>query len=88
MTQANENHQTDNIAMQVARLQAQVETLLKERVAPDVANIAGRAEAVISDANTAVHEQAAMFCAQVRRYPLVSLAVAAGIGWVIGRAMR
>jgi len=73
---------------QIARLRAQVEELMKERVTPVVADFAGRAEAAVSGARDAVRDQAEAVSNRVRDQPLIAIAVAAGIGWVIGRLMR
>jgi ElaB/YqjD/DUF883 family membrane-anchored ribosome-binding protein len=35
-----------------------------------------------------LREEASAICEHVRKQPLISLAIAAGIGWIIGRAMR
>ena len=79
---------TEDLAAQVARLQAQVDALMGAPVAPDLAGFVGRAEAAIADAGGALREEASAICEHVRKQPMISLAVAAGIGWIIGRAMR
>ena len=73
---------------QIAHLRAQVEELMKERIAPAVADFAGRAEAAVSSARNAVQDQAESVSSRVRDQPLIAIALAAGIGWVIGRLMR
>lgn len=73
---------------QIARLRAQVEELMKDRVTPAVADLAGRAEAAVSGARDAVRDQAESVSSRVREQPLIAILVAAGIGWVVGRLMR
>jgi len=79
---------TEDAATQIARLREQVEALMKDRVTPAVADFAGRAESAVAGATTAVREQADMVSGRVRDQPLVAIAVAIGIGWILGRAMR
>ena len=79
---------TEDLAAQVARLQAQVDALMGAPAAPDLTGFVGRAEAAMADAGGALREEASAICEHVRNRPLISLAIAAGIGWVIGRAMR
>lgn len=78
----------EDATAQIARLREQVETLMKDRVTPVVADFAGRAEAAMSGARTAVRDQAESVSGRVREQPLVAILVAAGIGWLIGRVMR
>lgn len=78
----------DNAEEQIARLRAQVETLMNERVTPLVADAAGRAESVVHTAAGAVRHQADAISGQVRDQPLLSVLVAAGVGVVVGRFLR
>ena len=78
----------DDITTQVAHLREQVETLMRDRVTPAVADLAGRAESAMTGATTAVKDRAESFSGVVRDQPLIAVAVAAGVGWVIGRLMR
>jgi ElaB/YqjD/DUF883 family membrane-anchored ribosome-binding protein len=73
---------------QIARLRAQVEELMKDRVTPAVADFAGRAEAAVTGARNAVQDQAESVSTRVRQQPLLAVVLAAGIGWAIGRLMR
>jgi ElaB/YqjD/DUF883 family membrane-anchored ribosome-binding protein len=73
---------------QIARLRAQVEELMKERVTPAVTEFAGRAEAAMAGARNAVQDQAESVSSRVRDQPLIAIALAAGLGWVVGRLMR
>jgi ElaB/YqjD/DUF883 family membrane-anchored ribosome-binding protein len=78
----------EDATAQIARLREQVESLMKERVTPAVAEMAGRAEQAVYDATGAARDQAAAISSKVREQPLIALLVAAGVGYILGRAMR
>jgi ElaB/YqjD/DUF883 family membrane-anchored ribosome-binding protein len=73
---------------QIARLREQVEALMRDRVTPAVADAAGRAESAVYGAAGAVREQAEVMSSKVREQPLLAVLIAAGIGYVLGRATR
>ncbi|HYZ25142.1 MAG TPA: hypothetical protein VE690_23635 [Rhodopila sp.] len=73
---------------QIARLRAEVESLMKDRVTPAVSGLAGQAQDAYSSARKMVNDQSQMVSGQVRNQPLLAIAIAAAIGWVIGRVMR
>ena len=73
---------------QIARLREQVETLMKDRVTPAVADAAGRAESAMHTAADTVRGQTEMVTSKVREQPLLAVLIAAGIGYVLGRATR
>ncbi|HTW68266.1 MAG TPA: hypothetical protein VME47_00135 [Acetobacteraceae bacterium] len=73
---------------QIARLREQVEALMKDRITPVVADAAGRAETAVYGAAGAVRDQAEALSGRVRDQPLVAVLIAAGIGFLLGRAMR
>jgi ElaB/YqjD/DUF883 family membrane-anchored ribosome-binding protein len=78
----------EDATAQIARLREQVEALMKERVTPALAEAAGRAETAMYSAAGAVRDQAEAVSGRVREAPLVAILIAAGIGFVIGRALR
>ncbi len=78
----------DSAEDQIARLRSQVEALMKDRVTPMVTNAAGRAEAALHSAGDSVRHQADAVSGRVRQQPLVSVLVAAGVGFLIGRIIR
>jgi ElaB/YqjD/DUF883 family membrane-anchored ribosome-binding protein len=93
MTFVSEAHgKMENAQAQIARLREQVETLMKDRVTPAVAEFAGRAESAVQSASGAVRDQAQAMSGRVKEQPLSSVLIAADVGaaagWVIGRAMR
>lgn len=78
----------DDATAQIARLREQVEALMKERVTPAVADIAGRAEQAVYGATSVARDQAEAMSNRVREQPLLALVIAAAVGFVIGRATR
>jgi hypothetical protein len=73
---------------QIARLREQVEALMRDRVTPAVSSAAGRAEAAVYDAADVVRGQADAMSGRVRAQPLLAVAIALGIGYVLGRTIR
>jgi ElaB/YqjD/DUF883 family membrane-anchored ribosome-binding protein len=82
------NKATEDAASQISRLRDQVETLMRDRVTPAVSDAAGRAQSAMNDAAGMVRDQADAVSGKVRDQPLIAVLVAAGIGFVLGRAMR
>jgi len=78
----------EDLSTQIAHLREQVEALVRDKVTPVVSDMAGRAEAAISDASDTVRQQSEVVASKVREQPLLAIAIAAGVGWLIGRAMR
>ena len=73
---------------QIARLREQVETLMKDRVTPVVADAAARAESAYHGAADTVRDQVETVTGKVREQPLLSILIAAAVGYVLGRATR
>jgi len=89
MTSASETHsKMEDAQAQIVRLREQVEALMKDRVAPAVAEFAGRAESAVHSASGVVRDQAQVMSGRVKDQPLTAIVIAAAVGWVIGRAMR
>ncbi len=78
----------DDATAQIARLREQVEALMKERVTPAVADLAGRAEQAVYGATSVARDQAEAISNRVRDQPLLALLIAAGVGYLIGRTTR
>lgn len=66
---------------QIARLRAQVEALMQDKIGPAVTEAAGHAEAIAM-------EQAELLADKVRAQPLLAIGIAAGLGFLLGRALR
>jgi hypothetical protein len=82
------NEKLDDAQAQIARLREQVETLMKDRVTPAVADFAGRAESAVHSASGVVRDQAQAVSGRVKEAPLIAIMIAAAAGWIIGRVMR
>lgn len=75
---------SDDTTAQVAKLRAQVETLMKERVTPALADAADRAE----NAMGAVRGQADAMSGRVKDQPITAVLIAAAVGFFVGRVLR
>ncbi len=82
----------DDAQAQIAQLRAQVESLLKDRVSPAMSNLMDQtgsaAKNVANTASDQMREGTEVLRGRVKTQPLVSILVAAAVGWVIGRVMR
>jgi ElaB/YqjD/DUF883 family membrane-anchored ribosome-binding protein len=84
-----DTHSTvDDATVQIARLRAQVEALMKDRVTPALTEMAGRAETAMNTAAGAVRGQAQNISGHVRDQPLIAILIAAGVGYLLGRTTR
>ncbi len=75
---------SDDVTDTVARLRAQVETLMNERVTPALADAASRAESTLS----AMRGQADTMSGYVKDQPLPAVLIAAVVGFLAGRVLR
>jgi ElaB/YqjD/DUF883 family membrane-anchored ribosome-binding protein len=66
---------------QINQLRAQVEALMRERVTPAVADVAGRADTAMRRGR----EQVEAVSGRVQEWPLLAILVAVGIGYLLGR---
>ena len=89
----------DTATAQIAHLREQVEALMKDRVTPAVADMAGRAETMVNSAagmvrdqaqtiSGVVRDQAQTLSGHVRDQPLIAVLLATGIGYLLGRTTR
>jgi ElaB/YqjD/DUF883 family membrane-anchored ribosome-binding protein len=74
----------EDAAAQIARLREQVEVLMRERINPALADVAGRAETAMG----AMKDQAEAVSGQVRDRPITAVLVALAVGFAIGRVLR
>lgn len=72
---------------ELARLRAQVERLMQDRVTPVLGTAAQTAEDYARRARHAVEENAGALSATVRERPLMAIGAAAIGGWLLGRLM-
>jgi len=70
-----------NTQAQIYELHGQVEALVNERLT----GTAGRVRSTSRDAWDSASQQAKMMPRRVRQQPLLSILMAAALGWVIGR---
>jgi ElaB/YqjD/DUF883 family membrane-anchored ribosome-binding protein len=78
------NRISDDSREELAKLRAQVEKLMQERVTPA---LAGAAEDYARRARETIEEQADSVAATVRERPLIAVGIAALGGSLIGRLM-
>jgi len=79
--------QLANTQAQIHELQGQVEALVTDRLTPIAADTAGRVRSTSGDAWGSASQQAKMMPRRVRQQPLLSILMAAALGWVVGRAI-
>jgi ElaB/YqjD/DUF883 family membrane-anchored ribosome-binding protein len=73
---------------QIAALRKQVNQLMHERVTPKLADAADRAEAAARHAGEYTKDKAEVVATQVRGSPLIAVAIAGAIGYLLGRFVR
>jgi ElaB/YqjD/DUF883 family membrane-anchored ribosome-binding protein len=78
----------DDAVGQIARLREQVETLMRDKVAPAVGTATERVGAAAQDAGDAMRVRADALAGQVRERPLTSVVIAAALGYLLGRTGR
>ena len=76
---------SEDTHVQIARLREQVEALMRDRVTPAMADVAGRAEQPSTWRPMSVRGQAEMVTSKVREQPLLAVLIAAAIGYALGR---
>lgn len=73
---------------QIKELRSQVDQLMRERIAPAVSDVAGRAQDYARHASEFSREQAEALSNQVREMPIASVLIAAAAGYLLGRLAR
>jgi hypothetical protein len=69
--------ESGDLSDQLANLRAQIEQLTEERIRP-----------AVTDAANQIQQQTDALAARVREQPLAAVAIAFGLGFLLGRAMR
>ena len=82
------SYTADDAQAQIAALRKQVNQLLGEHVTPAISDAADRAQAVAKQARDYTSDQADNVAEQVRGRPLIAIAVAGAVGYVLGRFVR
>ncbi len=75
----------DDTRAELQRLRGQIADLMEDRVSPALSDAAGRAGKAAKRARANVSDGADAVSERVRDQPLVAIAVAAGVGYVLGR---
>lgn len=71
----------DDALEQIRQLREQVETLMRERVTPFVTETAEQAEKLAG-------KQTEALAGHIREQPIMSVLIAAGVGYLLGRLSR
>ncbi len=72
---------------QIAALRKQVNQLMSDRVTPTLADAAGKAEAAARQAGGYTKDKAEAVAGQVRGRPLIAIALAGAVGFLLGRCV-
>jgi len=78
---------TDDAKEELARLRAQVERLMQERVTPALADAADTVQDYSRRARETIEDQADAISGTIKDRPLTAIAIAAVGGYLIGRLM-
>jgi ElaB/YqjD/DUF883 family membrane-anchored ribosome-binding protein len=78
---------SDDAREELAKLRAQVERLMQDRVTPALAGAADQVQDYAHRAREAVEDQAGALSETVREKPLMAIGIAALGGYLIGRLM-
>jgi ElaB/YqjD/DUF883 family membrane-anchored ribosome-binding protein len=78
----------DSVISEIQHLRDMADALLRDRLAPGLNKAGRRADAALNVASARLQEQGKIAGYHVREQPLLSLAVVAGLGFLIGRFVR
>ena len=73
---------------QIDRLREEVETLMRDKVTPAVAGATERMVSTALGAADTIRKRADMLAGRVRHQPLISILLAGGVGYLLGRVAR
>ncbi len=73
---------------QIRQLRDQVDSLMRERVSPMVADAAGRAQDAARHAQDIAEDQVEALSGRVREMPITAILIAAAVGFIVGRIAR
>lgn len=74
----------EDVMSQISRLRDQVETLMRDKVAPAMGDAASRAQ----DAAEVMRTRSDALAGAVRSQPLIAIGIAAVVGFFLGRVGR
>ena len=82
------SYSVNDAQSQIAALRKQVNQMMGEHVTPALSDAADRAQTAAKQARDYTSDQADQVAEQVRGRPLVSIAIAGAVGYVLGRFVR
>ena len=82
------SYSADDAQAQIAALRKQVNQLMGDKVTPMISDAADRAQYAAKQATDYTQQQADAVAEQVRGRPLAAIAIAAAVGYVLGRFVR
>ena len=82
------SYSIDDAQAQIDALRKQVNSMVDDRVTPAFQDAANRANQAARQATDYTREQAAVVADQVRGSPLLAIALAGAVGYVLGRFIR
>ena len=88
MASSSLNDAAQDAQSQIASLRKQVNQLMSDRISPATSDAASKAETAARQASAYTRDQADVVAEQVRGRPLVAIAIAGVVGYVLGRFIR
>lgn len=82
------NDATQDAKEQIAQLRDQVQTLMNERVTPALSQAADTAQKYADQARDMYTDQTEALSERVRDSPIVAIAIASAVGYLLGRIAR
>ena len=82
------SYTADDAQAQIQALRKQVNQLMGDRVTPALHDAADRVQTTARQATDYTREQADVVAEQVRGRPLIAIALAGAVGYVLGRFVR
>jgi ElaB/YqjD/DUF883 family membrane-anchored ribosome-binding protein len=82
------NDTAQDAQSQIAALRKQVNQLMSDRVSPALSEAASKAQYATQQATDYTKHQADAVAEQVRGRPLIAIAIAGAVGYVLGRFIR
>jgi ElaB/YqjD/DUF883 family membrane-anchored ribosome-binding protein len=82
------NNASTSAQEQIRQLRDQVDSLMRERVTPIIADAAGRAQDAAHQVQDLAQDQVEALSGRVRSAPITAILVAAAAGFILGRIAR
>jgi len=81
------SHTSEAASAELARLRAQVERLMQDRVGPALSDAADKVQDYAHRARAGIETQTDALSATIRERPIAAVAIGAGVGFLIGRLL-